>query len=252
MLLLLSTGWLKGGDSDRETCSCPLATFNADVTSHGFHQEFDSRETQANPLHVAPISVLQPNEPFENHLLLFRGNSAAVIFYGNDKIFISGHINADAFPSIFQTIADQIPQDLLKLPPIMAERRRAVFSPDLDRNPFGFEKRFNVFLIFKTEIFHDLRHHCFQSLQERFSQGVADRKQIASKQIFLGTIDLNHVLNEGLSFTGISENSVHDPALILSERAIAVGLVQQGACARGNDRQRSREIMNEQIDQIFS
>src|SRR5512139_3228689 len=91
MLLLLSTGCLKGRDSNRKTCSSLLTTFDADFASHGFHEEFDPPETEPCSLEVAPVPILQPDEPFENRVLSFRGNPAAVILHGDRKVFVAGN-----------------------------------------------------------------------------------------------------------------------------------------------------------------
>jgi hypothetical protein len=224
-LFLFSMECLKGRDPDGKSCACPAGTFNPDFTSHGLHQTFNPRKTQADPRHFTPFFILQLNEPFEDNLLVFRGNPGAVILHGNEQILLAGHINTDAFPSIFQTIADQIPQNLLKLFSVMAERRIAIPSVDFDGNPLRLEKGFDFFLVFETEILQGLGCHHLERFQERFPEGSTHRKKIAVEQIFLGSIDLDHILDEDLSFMSISENSPEDPVLIRGQRTIPLGLV---------------------------
>jgi hypothetical protein len=107
----------------------------------------------------------------------------------------------------------------------MAERRIARPPADFDGNPLRFEKGFDFFLVFETEILQGLGCHHLESFQERFPEGSTHREKIAAKQILLGPIDLDHVLDEDLSPMSVSENSLKNPVLIHGQGAIAFGLV---------------------------
>jgi hypothetical protein len=79
----------------------------------------------------------QLNESAEDGLMISSWNPPAIILNGDEEVSFPTDGNIHTTPPVFQGIAHQIPQDLLNLLLIMAERCLTVSPRNLNKNSVG-------------------------------------------------------------------------------------------------------------------
>ena len=74
-------------------------------------------------------------------------------------------------------------------------------------------------------------------------------EEIALKHTFLRTMDLHHLMEKSLGLSSIPKNPLQDAVLALGERAIAFCFLEEVGNTGRDDRQRPREIVDQQINE---
>jgi hypothetical protein len=165
--------------------------------------------------------ILQADKTLEDGLLVLRGDSCPIIFDRDAEVHIPTDTDIDSAPAILQGIADQIPEDLLYLLLIMAERGLTVMPGDGDEDPVGLQETSILILILHvTECFHCLGGRNFQDIPNGLLKGALDAEGLLLKQPLFRTGDLYHFLKKRLGFANIPHDTFNDALLMIRKRAI--------------------------------